>query len=157
MAKVVESRHYADQGGRACGPLAAFDKYHCPTKLKTMSTICASAQIKGQSSHWQSQVLKASSLSSLEYSCSTAENMTHRAKQFSWCGKKKEKRLKSTDSSEFNQPSCMGHIRILCHLPHANQAGGTASHLPFSPLLPAAPQMPFPVPITEQHGELSCS
>lgn len=44
-----------------------------------------SAQGKGQSSHWQSQVLKSSSLGSPEYSWSTAKNITHRANHFSWC------------------------------------------------------------------------
>lgn len=36
MEKVVESQHYAEQGGRARGPLAAFIKYHSPTKLRTI-------------------------------------------------------------------------------------------------------------------------
>lgn len=84
--------------------------------------------------------------------------MTLRAKRLSWCEKKNFKSPKPTDLSEFSQPSCMGHIQILSHPPHANQADGTATHRPFSPLPPAAPQFSFPLPIVEQHhGKLSRS
>lgn len=107
-----------------------------------------SAQSKGQSSHWQSQVLKSSSLGFPDYSCSTAKSITHRANQFSWC--------ENTQENLLPQPAKPhGCLQILSHPAHANQADGVASHCPFSPPSPLSPYVPFAVLILEQQRELS--